>query len=98
MFQIGKSWYKTVYENYLNASCNDKHILVQSSNLSARIMSFFSGNNKIVNNLKIATIKHVIIHLSKFLKFIFRKSHCVTFLVKKYKVSYQNMPLQFDYC
>ena len=44
----------------------------------------FFRKHKIVKNLNLtATIKQVIIHLSKLLKFIFRKSHYVTFLVKK---------------
>ena len=54
------------------------YILVQSSNRSARIMSIFR-KHKIVQNLKIATVKQVISHLSKLLKFIFRKSHYVLF-------------------
>ena len=41
----------------------------------------FFRKHKIVNNLKRATIKQVIIHLSKLLKFIFRKNHYVTCLV-----------------
>ena len=32
---------------------------------------------------------------SKLLKFIFRKSHYVTFLASDWKVPYQNMRLQF---
>ena len=39
----------------------------------------FFRKHKIVNNLKRVTIKQVIIHLSKLLKFIFRKRHYVTF-------------------
>ena len=58
----------------------------------------FFRNHKIVNNLKRATIKQFIIHLSKLLKFIFRKSHYVTFLGKKWNVPYQNTRLQFYHC
>ena len=57
----------------------------------------FSRKHKIVKNLNTVTIKQVIIHLPKLLKFIFRKSHCVTFLVKKWKVPYQNTRLQFEH-
>ena len=54
--------------------------------------------HKIVNNLKTATIKQVIIHLSNLLKCFFRKGHYVIFLVKKWKVSYPNTRLQFHNC
>ena len=37
----------------------------------------------------------MIIHLSKLLKFSFRKSHYVTFLVKKWNIPYQNTPFPF---
>ena len=55
-------------------------ILVQSSNRSAKQGRFFR-KHKIVKNLKTATIKQVIIHLSNLLKrfFFFRKSHYVFF-------------------
>ena len=42
----------------------------------------FFRKRKIVNNLKRATIKHVIIHLSKLQNIIVSKSHYVTVLVK----------------
>ena len=47
------------------------YIMVQNSNRSARI--FLETQNS--KNLKIATIKQVIVYLSKLLEFIFRKSH-----------------------
>ena len=50
----------------------------------------FFRKHKILKHPKIATIKQVIIHLSKLLKSIFRKSQYITFLVKKWKVPYQN--------
>ena len=46
----------------------------------------FFRKYKIVKNLKRATIKQVIILLSKLLKFSFRKSHYVTFLLKTLNV------------
>ena len=58
----------------------------------------FFRKYSIVQNLKRATIKQVIIHLSKLLKFIFRKSHYVTFLANNWKVPCQNTRLQFDHC
>ena len=45
----------------------------------------FFRKHKIVKNLKTATIKQVIIHLSNLLKRFFRKSHYVFFLVKNGK-------------
>ena len=58
----------------------------------------FFRKHKMAKNLKRVTIKQVIIHLSKLLKFIFRKIHDVTFLVKKWTVPYQNTHLQFYHC
>ena len=58
----------------------------------------FFRKYKIVKNLKRATIKQVIIQLSKLLKFIFRKSHYVTFLHKTLNVPYRNTRLQFYHC
>ena len=49
----------------------------------------FFRKHKIVKDLKTATLKQVFIYLSKLLKFIFRKSHYVTFSVKKKKESTQ---------
>ena len=37
-------------------------------------------------------------YFSKLLKFIFRKSHYITFLANSWKVPYQNIRLQFDHC
>ena len=56
---------------------------------------FFRKYKIIVNNLKRATIKQVIILLSKLLKFIFRKSHFVTFLLKTLNVPCRNTRLQY---
>ena len=73
-------------------------ILVQSSNRSARKMSIFQ------KNLKRATIKHIIIHLSKLLKSVFRKSRYVFKKKKKKKkknilnVPYRDTRLQICHC
>ena len=58
----------------------------------------FFRKHKIVNNLKRATIKQVIIHLSKLLKTNFRKSHYVTFWVQKMERTLPNTRLQFYDC
>ena len=58
----------------------------------------FFRKYEIVKNLKKATIKLVIIHLSNLLKLYFRKSHYVTFLFKTLNVPYWNTHLQFDHC
>ena len=58
----------------------------------------FFRKHKIVKNLKTATVKKVIIHLSNLLKCFFRKCHYVFFLVKKWKVPYPNTILQFHNC
>ena len=76
-------------------------ILVQSSNRSAKQGRFFR-KHKIVKNLKTATIKQVIIHLSNLLKRFFFFSEKVImyfffffFFVKNWKVTYPNTRLQF---
>ena len=51
---------------------------------------------EILRKLKRTNLKQVIIHLSKLLKFIFEKSHYVTFFASDWKVPYQNMRLQFS--
>ena len=57
--------------------------------------SRFFRKLEILRKLKRTILKQVIIHLSKLVKFIFRKSHDVTFLASDWKVPYQNMRLQF---
>ena len=63
--------------------CESPWILYWSKVLTDQSEYRFIRKHKIVNNPKRATIKQVIIHLSKLLKFIFRKSHCVTFFLSK---------------
>ena len=51
--------------------------------------SRFFRKHELWRKLKRTNYKQVIIHLSKLLKFIFRKSHYVTFLASDWKVPYQ---------
>ena len=55
-------------ENMLNPKRST--ILVQISNLSSRMMSIFFRKHKLVKDLKRATVKQMIIYLSKLLQFI----------------------------
>ena len=54
--------------------------------------------HKIANNLKTATIKQVIIHLSNLLKYFFQKTSLCNFFGQKWKVPYPNTRLQFHNC
>ena len=63
----------------------------------ARMMSNFQ-ETKTVQNLKTATIKQVIIHLSKLLNFIFRKSHYVTFFGQQLGSTLPKYAPSIDHC
>ena len=77
-----------------NQSCHRQHLMTGCVNLLSNIYwskvltnqpgrCQFFRKYEIVKNLRRATIKQDIIHLSKLLKFIFRKSHYVTFCSKQ---------------
>ena len=83
-------------ENMLNPKSST--ILVQISNLSSRMMSIFFRKHKLVKDLKRATVKQMIIYLSKLLQFIQVQNKLLcNFMAEKWKVPYQSTSLQFDY-
>ena len=91
-----KAYFQTLFQYFLHLS---RSYIYWSKVLTGQPERCqFFRKYKIVKNLKTATIKQVIIHLSKLSKFIFRKSHYVTFLLKTLNVPYQNTRLQFYQC
>ena len=83
-------FFAIIFQNYISVVVYWSKVLTDQQGLCR-----YFWKHKIVKNLKTATTKQVIIHLSNLLKCFFRKSHYVIFLVKNGKYPTQIRTFNF---
>ena len=86
-------FFAIIFQNYISVVVYWSKVLTDQQGLCR-----YFWKHKIVKNLKTATTKQVIIHLSNLLKCFFQKKSLCNFFGQKWKVPYPNTRLQFHNC